>query len=279
MPEKVGVISVGEKGSPKQPVLDSLAQYGITIHPNTISQLRGNFTPGTRIEHQLNAAKALTDDDALNKDYTYLTIARSGVRVRRHGVAQREAIYVSDHYTGDIAYDARLREQEVRKALRSMRAEIAYDPDRLTEDHRRIFEGVVGKFLEDMSKLPPSMQSALSKRVEAAWAGNIPNFYRALYQQNGSRAIGHWVPYEMPFLRFFYQDRVATGSSLSQFDSLVLASTFSDDSLETIVEDTRKRTGVDVDRSVLEVHRNFLLYGKPASPYWTTATYPKTAEI
>lgn len=269
MPEVIGGIPVGEKGEPVSLVLDNLfSQYGITVHHATVSQWRRDRKPGTRIEYQISAATTLRDDDGFHKDCIYLAIARAGVRVRKPGVQYRKGCFLSDGYTQAIADYVALGHQQVRKAIRAMRAEIVFEPDRLNEDHRQIFDGVVGKFVEDMSKLPPSQFPALFRRVEQGWTGNIAQFYRKLYEQNGVRAIGLWTPYEIPFLRYFYQNRIALGSNLSAFDRLALASTFSEDPISVYTDNCKDSTGVDVDRNVIEHQRNFLIYGKPTSPFW-----------
>lgn len=274
MPETVGGIPVGIKGTSLLPVLDSLSQYGITVHEATVSQWRNDTKPGTRIEYQISAAKILKDDDGLHKDYTYLAIAKSGVRLRRTGARYRKGCFVSDHYTENIAAETKLGDQYVRRALRAMRAEIVFEPDQLDEDHRQIFNGVVEKFIEDMSKLPPSQFPVLLRRVNGAWTGSISKFYRALYKQSGERSIGLWTPYEIPFLRYFYQDRIASGSNLSEFDKLILTSTFSSNPMSSYVNNCRTKTGVDVDASVFDTHRSFLIYGKPVSPFWSKQEEP-----
>lgn len=269
MPETVGGIRVGIKGEPLSKVLDSLSQYGITVHEATVSQWRSDSKPGTRIEYQIRAVTIFRDNHGFHKDYTYLAIAKSGVRLRRTGARYRKGCFVSDHYTEDIAAATKLGDQYVRRALRAMRAEIAFEPDQLDEDHKQIFNGVVGKFVEDMSKLPPSQFPVLLRRVNSAWTGNIAKFYRALYEQSGERSIGLWTPYEIPFLRYFYQDRIASGSNLSAFDKLILTSTFGPNPISSYVNNCRTKTGVDVDMSVFDTHRSFLMYGKQVSPFWS----------
>lgn len=259
-------ISVGEKLTPRAPIVSAISALGVKVSRDSVSNWRTGRASGQRVVYKINAAKVLQEDDGLNKDYTYLSLARASVKARRSGGGFREHVFSSANFTEDVAKSINMASQQARKAIRAIRAEIVFGGNEFDDNHQQIFQGVVDQFIDDFSKLPTSSVPPFVRALES-WVGTIPTFYEMLYQR-GPQTIGIWTPYEAAFTRFFYQNRIALGSSLSSFDRDVLIGFKNGDLESKLVEEVRYSTGIKIDPDVIEAHRNFLIYGKPASPFW-----------
>lgn len=260
---EIAGISIGEKLTSLAPVVSAISDRGVVISRGAVTNWRNGKASGSRVVYKINAAEV---SDGSKKDYAYWSLARAAVGARRPGGRFREHLLSSANFTEDVARDINIAPQQVRKALRAIRAEIVFGYKELDNDHQQIFQRAVNKFIDDFSKLRTSSVPPFVRTLES-WAGTIPTFYEMLYQR-GPQTIGIWTPYEAPFMRFFYQNRIALGSPLSSFDRAVLTGFVNGDLESKLVEVVRYSTGIKIDPDVVETHRNFLTYGNPASPFW-----------
>lgn len=267
MPEVVAAISVGNTRDPVSPVIEAFSQYGISIKRSTVKSWRHNIASGNGTQYRVDAAKLLQTDDALNKDYTYLSITKSAVRTRRMDNPPRHHVYASGGLINIIAADARMTPFQTEAALRAIRTEVILESSRLDTDHQAIFGSVVEKIIEDYSNLTPSMQPAILTSLRELQQEDIRGVYKLFYARKARRTIGSLVPYECTFLRYFYQNRIAQGSQLSTYDRVALTSILSDEPIDEVIKRLREETGISIFLDDIAIQRSFLLYGKPTIPY------------
>lgn len=262
---------IGDPGDPHAPLVEMMQEsYGITVSPVSISRWRAKAKYPIVTTDRARSSKLVVADDAILKDHAYLSIASSGVRQRRTRETLKDTetahVLASNGFTGDLANDVGIKAPIIRNALRSMRAEIVFDPTQLSENHRDIFVNTATAYLSDHTLPHVSTIAANYKSLLDNWDRSVPHFYQLMYANGQPRMIGSWAPYEVAFLRLFYQDRIARGSKLSGLDCLVLSSYRDGANLTDLGQYVRDKTNVPVNWIDLAEHRNFLIFGKPHNP-------------
>ena len=77
------------------------------------------------------------------------------------------------------------------------------------------------------------------------------------------------TPYDLAIMQKFYGDRLVVGELPTAFDREVIKIEGEKDAKE-FAKKVAKKTGITVNKTVLLIHRNALVYGKPTSDFWTT---------
>lgn len=262
---------IGNLGEPRRPIVERIIkEHQVTVEPRSIVDWRAGRSKPSVTTDRARASRLLKADSALYKDCAYLVIARAGVRQRRVKSGSPpdspEQIFSSNNFVEDMARDVKLDPKLVRRAIRAMRVEIVYGQRQLTEGHNQIFIRLGETYLQHHLNTSAQVHPEKYKSLENSWNRTIPHFYKLLYGEGGGRFLGGWTPYEVAFLSFFYQDRIAKGSTLSPLDILVLHSYREGKNLTNLVKEVRGQSGIAVDRFPLTEHRNFLIYGKPHNP-------------
>ena len=165
----------------------------------------------------------------------------------------------------DIAKALGQDPQVVRRCIRAMRTDMvlvqAGSPDVAL---LRQFSDTAQDYINANRRTPPSMRSAAVTALDQVWDhASIENFYRNMYAVSGGRAIGTWTPYEMEVLSLFHRQQDAQGNNLTPFDRLVLNSYTKGVPASQIVGEVVGSTGIEIDKGVIEQHRNVLVFGRP----------------
>ena len=262
MPPELGGVPIGELGESHSAAKTALSRYGIKVSKTSLISLRkGDEERGGELEEKIRCARLLEDNDALNKDYVYLAIARAAVRLRKPQAKPREQTLNSAHLTANVADNLEMRQTQVEMALKAMRTEVLYCGD-LDEDRAAIFYQTAQSYIED--HLLQTNRSFIAEEMRNTWNGTIPDFYKILYKSK--QAVRAWTPYEVAFLRYYYQGRIAGGSNLSPFDRLVLEIYIRNNEFSYHADLVKDSINISLTNVVLTGHRNFLVHGKPANP-------------
>lgn len=264
--ERLGVV-VGQPGDPRSYSVNSFEQKGITVADTTVSRIRGLYTSGERLAERLEAREILLSGKVLEKDEFFLTVSQEGLGLRTRQVGRKNNHrYSSLRYLEDVANTVGIPNQKLRKVIRAIRADMVYAEHQNPEARfLSIFHTVVRKYFEDYldNRGTRSERSSIDDLRDDWDHKTIKNFYNAMYELCGPRAIGTWVPYEMEVVRQYFTDRLAEGSFLSLFDLLVLEGytrRFGEIDVLSIIG---QQTGLYLDGKVIEEYRSILIHGDP----------------
>lgn len=259
-------IPLGEKGSDRKSVIETFREKGLSgLNPTSVSRLKAGMISGERTDWRLDASKVLEENSASLKNQFYGQITEAGLEQRRFNTApQRSHVLKSDHFVEDIAKAIGQDPQVIRRCIRAMRVDLVLtqspDPNLL-----RSFTDIAEGYLDANRKIPPSLRSLAVIALGKNWDhSTIEDFYRNIYLVAGGRAIGTWTPYEMEALSLFYRQQAGVGNHLTAFDHSVLDSYIKGLPASQIVSDVAGSTGIEIDKGVIEQHRNVLVYGRPA---------------
>lgn len=254
---------IGVRSTSVEPARRLLDQRGITVYPKTISSWRTENRSGKRTQVMLDAAATLLEDTSQSKTGYLSNLIDVGLGNLQMQAGPNSDRFLSTGFTGTIADELGVKEQTVRNAVLSMRADIGYTEahTRLPIEARDSFDDVVRDFLERTQERAD--HSVPVRDVVDLWdttgEGSITDFYRLLYLR-GRRAIASWLPYELPFLADYFHNHPR---ELSRMDELVLRATVRKTSPQVLVGEIRRTTGVPVSRTTLAVHRSLLISGRP----------------
>lgn len=201
------------------------------------------------------------------KVQNYQQITQTGLELRTYNEERhRGHILKSDRYTADIATALSTRENDVRLAIRAMRADMVLAQATLPDEQlAQQFSATAEVYLTANLKVPPSQVSPAVVALDRNWDHrNVESFYRNIYTTKGARALGGWTPYEMELLSLFYTQEATRGNHLTIFDRMVLGAYSKGVPGNQAVSDVRGLTGIQVNEGVIERHRNILVYGRPA---------------
>jgi hypothetical protein len=252
---------IGKPYDRRKAVLDQFQETGYTPHRMTVSRLRSGERTGNELNGILLAEQRLREDDASLKNTFYLQIAESGYS-NRQPQAARPYVFSSEGLAASIADDLHLTQPTVREALRAMRCDLVYAEATSAQFPKEHFQQVAQGFFQAFEKLPKGLRPPAVEAVQAAWVdGTASTFYQQLYQQMAVRSLALWTPYEVEILADFYSQQQQMGNKLTLFDRKVLTAPKEGISDKALVADVRERTAIGLDRDVITVHRNALLYG------------------
>lgn len=227
-----------------------------------IHRVRTGKTKGGGLLQALNLALA---EGSSKKDNLYREIASEAVRIRIYGTGQYSNRYLSDHYTEEVAEGLIFHLKDVQRCIRAMRIDLVYG-DRMNVVFTQFFIGVASKYFHDnVESVPPSKRGVAVVKLSEIWDYRSPTtFYRNMYElmRESTRSIGGWVPYEMEAMKCFYDERIRSNASPTDFDDKVLRLR-KDTDFRDLITEIGQNTGIPVDSNVLFNHRNALVYGNP----------------
>ena len=263
MPKEINGVSLGSWRQARLPVLDTLSRLGVTASKSSISQWRGDSShhTGGELSEKIECAKILQENNSFKKDSAYLKIASTGVRLRRYQKGPRLQTLSSRGLTTDMSDELDITQEQLLLTLRAMRTDVAYGVE-LLRDEKDIFDRTVVLYVQDHQV--PTNKSKIATEVERTWNGTLCDFYRII--SSTKLAVSAWVPYEMAFMRYFYQGRIARGSTLSKFDRFVLETFAAQTSFSHLSRSVKESTRVNVDNLVMTRHRNYIVHGNPINP-------------
>lgn len=255
-------IAMGGKRESLTPPLEMLRERGVNISGNVISHIRMGITSGTRIDYRLLCADLLDANSAQLKNEAYLSIALAGIKAQTFREGRASQVLNSLGHTDDIAEAMGLKPQETRRVIRAMRADMVYDnatERKVTPEFIAVATGYLYGYIKPVGII---RKDSVIFRIDDEWDGEtFAGFYRLLYQ-GGPRTIGTWTPYECEIFSFHYKEMARRQNPLSDFDRLMLKSRISSTPPEKLVGRIKETTGIEIDRAVMEEHRDFLVYGK-----------------
>lgn len=264
----IGEVPLGPRGSDRKIPVKALEKKGVHIPPHTISNLRGGWsgTTGKFIKNRLFSSEKLAADDARLKNSLYLNIAKHAIDLRAPQQRYTHR-FDTNHYMEGLAEQLGKNQHDVGRLLQAMRADfVSTSPDETNPDLVNKFRSLAEKFIADYSGPYPSSAHPPVKALDVNWDHTtILNFYKVLSSQ-GARFVTTWVPYEMEAMADFYGRQISQGNHLTPFDKevlgVILDPKITDDDY---AEKVRSESGVLVNQSVVQFHRNCLVYGSPES--------------
>lgn len=261
-------VDIGEKFDPLKGVLATLAEKGAEINPRTLSRIRGGFTSGDKTATKLLLGEVLRGESAGLKDQLFLSIAQTGVELRKPQTPYHPERYLSDGFTTAISENLKLRDQDVRSCLRSMRAELVLDSlEKPNSSLRLLFVETAENYLDAYMNPPSTRGADFKKEVYETWDRNsIKDYYQMMYKVRRSRLIGSWTPFEVEVQALFYSQRVESGQP-STLDRMIgdEYSPFSPN--PELVDSVRERSATDFNEDALVAHVNALIFGLPTNPF------------
>lgn len=255
---------VGNMGEPREPRLNEIHARGVSISAGMLSQIRFGDLSAV-MDSRFASDETMDADNALLKDGCYLNIAVAGAK-KAQGRYQQTFPHrlLSDGFTKDLASFLSMDAQVLRRRLRAMRIDMVMAQDTEKDEvFTNTFVNTVRTFLNDFTSKGIIYKPV--QQIKDQWTKpSVSLFYHLLYQ-GGGRSLGTWTPYEMEVLVAFYKGRCNANNPLTPFDKYVLEAS-KKGHLPGAVDYLRDEMGIEVDRKVLEIHRNTLVYGTHIIP-------------
>ena len=253
---------VGQTGEFRAPVVNTLARKGVSLHPQSVADIRGGRHSGTTVDFRYGCGLFLEDGDAHNKNNYYAAIAAKGLAGRERQEKHPDR-FSHLYFTSDVVANFTLRGVTLRYFLRAMRADIAYeDLIHPNDETRQAFCEVANRFLNAFTTPRNSKTPAGPLAIVGNWNGfTIEHFYRTMYAYTSDTGIAIWEPFEAEFFQAYY-GAANPDVQLSAFDRMVLQAIATHTAKEQAVL-IQKRTGIPIDKEVFGYHAKALMTSYP----------------
>lgn len=271
-------IPLGGPGDSIRPPLEDLIKRGIlSVHPNTICNLRSGRYSGSIIRQLLELSEVLKSNDASWKDELYLKITITGQRLRTNQSTLDSHRYQSKGLTKAIAKELKFKRDSriLWDLILAMREDITlfdlenpksslYDSFLATYNEYLDHYLFKGRQMKSTDQTKPGYSQALFDTFERK-PSSLTDFYRFTYFQlrNKGRVIGTLLPYELDMFNDFYQRQNLSGNPLTPFDRLVITSTLNRVPDGVLASKIRSKTGLPLSRTTLILHRHVLVGNSP----------------
>lgn len=270
--------SLGARGEPVIPLLEQIRALGVQVtRRQSISNVRRRKYSGERTLDRLESSIALVKGNASRKDAYYWDIAATGLgllNVDTYEIAEaapksasRRRIPSSEGFTQTLAYDFEIHPAAIGRCIRAMRADfVMAQSDPSYKGHGDLVPEAIETIDGFLKKVAGQKRADLSpgfKTIDADWdRKQLEDFYKALYSLPG-REIGSWTPVEFSLLeRFYSMQSTIYHNIFTPFDRMILTARQTGQPVVEIIQEVADKTGVAIDKGVIEVHRNLILLGK-----------------
>lgn len=247
---------IGESGQSRTDAQAALAKHGVTVAAHTIANFRRkqyNYD-GNRTITRLNYDLFREEDNPTAKIKHYLTIGQTGVELRKPQ-KRRPHRLSSNGLVEGIAEKLGLTYVELKRRLRAIRIDICAS-ERMEPDQRvkPMFLDAVDEYVKAYTKPVNSDLNEQVLAISRKWhSSTIGDFYRILYQETSGSGISTWVPYELEFIRDYYQMLGEGQPKLSPFDRFALEAMIKGQATK-YAADLREWTGILVEDGVIYSH-------------------------
>lgn len=262
----LGRIPVGNKGDPRRPVVEALAERGIFRSREFVSTLRAGVTEAERTRQLDRAIDVLLRNDASGKNTSYKAITETGIRCRKKLLSNPRR-YSSEGYTESIAQHFSMPSYLLRRLELLARADMVFSMEMAhSQEERRFaerFQEVAYEFIDAYLGGKPTHTPEPIHQLKKVWGreGSVKHFYE-LFSQWSTRAQATWRPYEMePLDEFYTTQQEEKRNTLSPFDLYILTSFIHGQSDIVTASYIKDRTGVVLDQHDPDVHRR-VLFGR-----------------
>lgn len=255
---------IGESGQSRKDAVTAFAKLGVLVAPSTIVGYRHKRRPydGNGAIARLGYSLFREEGDPTAKIQHYLNIGQTGVDLREPQKIRPHRLSSNGLVVG-IAEKLGLTRIELDRHLRAIRVDIctseAIEPDQRVKP---MFSDAVDEYVKAYTK---PVNSDLNDRVLTIYrrwrSSTIGNFYRILHQETSRAGISAWMPYELGFIRDYYQMLGEGQPRLSPFDRFSLEAMIDRETAE-YAELLRTRMDIPIDFGVICSHVR-VLTGSP----------------
>lgn len=266
-------IGIGAPQSPRDPVVRAFAERGVQISPGSVPALRSGDQNGIVLLEKVLCADLLRDPSQSLKTSLYLPVAQTGMAVRE-AQRTRKGNFLSKGFLESLSQELSgtqtpsLTAHQLRRMFRAMRADLVSFAITHPADHELLAacRQSAEQFLSDMQS-PSPIPSPGAEAINQQWDRmSIRGYYEILYKSGSANFIGVWHTYETEVFNAFYS-RTDVNASLSFLDQTILHAHIDNWDMEAINDSIRGGTHIPVDHTVIEGHRNALIYGNIVNPH------------
>lgn len=256
-------LNLGQIGEPLEPVRSFLAGLGIQVRDETLWKWRKGGLRGEETATIIGSIEVIRRQSSEGKLNFYSQLTQIGLSLRRPQQRLTHR-YVSEGFTEEIAGALGKNSQDMREAVRALRASIVVSSSQgeIDENLLFMFKEVANEYFKaytDPDLNYPSQIVGEVEELKQEWDGtSIRDFYGIFYGIFGDspRAIGALLPYELPFMREYVE---TLGGNLTTFDLKVLRACAEQESSDDLAQAVKRETGVPLDRGPVGVHRRILI--------------------